>query len=113
MNLRVVYLAAAGAALALVTALPSGAAPAHPTRSKAGWKSPEEAWEKTCARCHITGVGPELRGRALPPEYINAVVRNGMRAMPAFPHSMLDDATLNGVARIVSKSKLAKPATSR
>ncbi len=110
MSLRVIHLAAA---IALVGALPASAAPTQPTRSKAGWKSPEEAWDKTCARCHTTGVGPELRGRELPPEYVQLVVRNGMLAMPAFPHSMLDDATLDGVARFVSKSKLAKPATSR
>jgi mono/diheme cytochrome c family protein len=88
---------------------PALSMPAHASPD-GRWTSPQEAYEKTCARCHMSGVGPELRGRALPPDYIRSVVRQGLLAMPAFPHSALDDATLEGVARLVSKSTLPKAA---
>lgn len=108
---------AASAVLSLSLALPAGAEPstasAPAPRTAGHWPSPQVLWEKTCARCHTTGVGPELRGRALPPEYVTSVVRNGMMAMPAFPHTSIDDASLEGVARLVSTSKLPKPAAKR
>lgn len=113
MIVRTFPLVAASVVLAAALALPVGAAPTPAATPAGRWKSPQEAWEKTCSRCHLTGVGPELRGRALPPEYIQQVVRNGMLAMPAFPHSAIDDATLNGVARLVSTSKMPKPAAKR
>ena len=113
MIVRLFPLVAASAVLATVLVLPAGAAPTPPAKPSSQWKSPQEAWEKTCSRCHLTGVGPELRGRALPPEYIRTVVRNGMLAMPAFPHSAIDDATLDGVARLVYTSRMPKPAAKR
>lgn len=114
MNARNLPLLAAGAALLAALALPAGAAPTAPAATPSGqWPSPQVLWDKTCGQCHLTGVGPELRGRALPPEYIRSVVRNGMLAMPAFPHSAIDDASLDGVARLVSTSKLPKPAAKR
>ncbi|HZU65240.1 MAG TPA: cytochrome c [Novosphingobium sp.] len=97
-----------GGVLAAVLAGPAATpAQASPTGV---WTSPQEAYDKICARCHLSGVGPELRGRALPPEYIKLIVRSGRLAMPAFPHSSIDDATLDGVARLVSAQKLPKPA---
>ncbi len=115
MNPRILPLVPVGAALLAVLAASAGAAPPTPARQTPSgqWASPQVAWEKTCARCHTTGVGPELRGRALPPEYITSVVRNGMLAMPAFPHTAIDDASLESVARFVSTSKLPKPAAKR
>lgn len=61
-------------------------------------------YRKVCAQCHHTNVGPELRGRHLPPEYVSFIVRNGFRAMPAFPHSALDDDTLNRIAAMIQAS---------
>ncbi|MBF9153091.1 c-type cytochrome [Novosphingobium jiangmenense] len=116
MKLRILPVAAnVGAAILAALTLPASAAPEAPAlRAPAGkWPTPQVLWEKTCARCHTTGVGPELRGRALPPEYVASVVRNGMMAMPAFPHTSIDDASLDGVARLVSTSKLPKPAAKR
>ncbi len=96
-----------GVALAQSRPAEASAKPApHPTPVPA-----EITWQKTCSRCHTTGVGPELRGRDLPPEYITAIVRNGFLAMPAFPHSALDDASLQAVATMVSKSKAPSGAT--
>lgn len=70
------------------------------------WQSGEQAWEQVCARCHTTGVGPELRGRELPSDYVISIVRMGFLAMPAFPHSHIDDATLSEVAAMIEGSAL-------
>ncbi|HZV58278.1 MAG TPA: cytochrome c [Sphingobium sp.] len=64
-------------------------------------------YQQVCMACHAAGVGPELRGRELPVEAVKMFVRNGSRGMPAFPQSMIDDATLDAVARLVSTSKAA------
>jgi 4-cresol dehydrogenase (hydroxylating) cytochrome subunit len=114
MNPRHFTLLAAGAAVCAAIALPAVAETA-PRAANPSAQSPsaQVLWEKTCSRCHLTGVGPELRGRALPPEYIRTVVRNGVLAMPAFPHSAIDDASLDAVARFVSASKLPKSAAKR
>lgn len=101
MNIRPVLLAA------LISLGTASSAFASPTGV---WRGSTEAWEKVCARCHLSGVGPELRGRQLPPDYIKQVVRHGFLAMPAFPHGAIDDATLDGVALYVSKSRLNAPA---
>ncbi|NMG44273.1 4-cresol dehydrogenase, partial [Aromatoleum toluvorans] len=61
-----------------------------------------QVYEKVCRYCHEANVGPVLKGRALPEEYIRRVVRLGNRAMPAFRPSEIDDATLADVARRVS-----------
>ena len=58
------------------------------------WKSGENVYQKICGHCHEAKVGPVITGRQLPPEYITAVVRNGFRAMPAFPASFIDDKAL-------------------
>lgn len=64
-------------------------------------------FQQTCLSCHATGVGPVITGRNLPPDVVKAFVRNGSRAMPAFPHTMIDDATLDGIAKLVSESTAA------
>jgi mono/diheme cytochrome c family protein len=70
-------------------------------------------FQQTCMACHATGVGPVITGRGLPPEAIKLFVRNGNRAMPAFTEAMIDNETLDRVARMVSESKAPtpKPAT--
>jgi 4-cresol dehydrogenase (hydroxylating) cytochrome subunit len=95
----------AAAALTGPLATPAAASP------NGNWATPQEAYDKVCSRCHLSGVGPELRGRALPVDYIKLIVRNGHLAMPAFPHSSINDATLEGVARLVSAQKLPQPPT--
>lgn len=70
--------------------------------SSGKWKSPQEAYEKVCAYCHDTNIGPVLTGRNLPPEYILTMVRMGNRAMPAFRPTELDDQLLAGVARYIA-----------
>jgi mono/diheme cytochrome c family protein len=57
-----------------------------------------------CGYCHEANVGPVITGRNLMPEYIQAIVRNGNRAMPAFRESEINDAALAGVVKLVSTS---------
>ena len=69
-----------------------------------------KAYEAICRHCHEVGVGPELRGRQLPPVYTNLFVRRGMRAMPSFPRSFIDDATLQQLGEFIQGSTMP-PAT--
>lgn len=75
------------------------------------WKSGENVYAKVCGHCHEGQVGPQIKGRQLPPAYISAVVRNGFRAMPAFPASFIDDNALQQVGDYLQKSSAppAKP----
>ena len=75
------------------------------------WKDGAHLFEKVCGRCHEHGVGPVIKGRNLPPQYISAIVRNGFRAMPAFPASYIDDKSLQAVGEYIQKSPApaAKP----
>lgn len=75
------------------------------------WKGGENVYAKVCGHCHENQVGPQLKGRQLPPQYISAIVRNGFRAMPAFPASFIDDASLQQVGEYLSKTPapVAKP----
>ena len=75
------------------------------------WKGGANVYEKVCGRCHETGIGPELKGRQLPSPYIVAVARNGLRAMPAWPASFIDDKALQQVADYISQAPApaAKP----
>ena len=72
--------------------------------AQAAWRDGGEVYEKVCRYCHEANVGPVLKGRALPAEYIQRVVRQGNRAMPAFRSSEIDDSTLADVARRISTS---------
>lgn len=68
------------------------------------WQSSQEVYDKVCGYCHEANVGPVITGRNLMPEYIQAIVRNGNRAMPAFRESEINDAELAGVVKLVSTS---------
>lgn len=48
-------------------------------------------YAKICGHCHETGVGPQIRHRNLPPEYVKFIVRNGRGAMPTFRSAEFDD----------------------
>ncbi len=68
--------------------------------------SGQDAFEKTCARCHYDGentVGPDLfRSDAeYDPDIIIFFARNGSGPMPAFTESMIDNATLEDLAAFV------------
>lgn len=68
------------------------------------------AYQNTCFYCHDAGqVGPEIKGRNLPEEYIIVVARNGLKAMPAFPYSHIDEESMALIAKYISES----PATDK
>jgi mono/diheme cytochrome c family protein len=68
------------------------------------WKDGAQVYAKVCGYCHEAQVGPTIRGRALPALYIRSVVRNGLRAMPAFRATEIDDASLEKLADYISKN---------
>lgn len=80
-------------------AAPSSAIPADGVR----------VYDKVCRYCHETGVGPVLKGRQLPPEYVQRVVRLGNRAMPSFRATEIDDANLAEVAKLIASSTAGAP----
>lgn len=69
------------------------------------WKGGEDVYQKVCGYCHETNgvIGPALAGRSLPPAYIRIRVREGFRAMPAFPASFIDDISLQQVGEYIQQ----------
>jgi len=97
-----------GFMLAIVIAIAAGtmtkaalAAPPAPSGAFV-WKDGPEVYAKVCGYCHDQGVGPVIRGRALPPVYTRNVVRKGSRAMPAFRIAEIDDESLTKLAEYIS-----------
>jgi mono/diheme cytochrome c family protein len=86
-------------------------APAAPGAPATGssWQSGAQVYAKVCHYCHDAGVGPVLLGRQLPPEYVQLMVRRGLRAMPAFPASFIDDAALADLGRHIQQSAPPSP----
>lgn len=77
-------------------------------------RSAEQVWADTCHFCHDNGIGPALLGRQLPVELNKIFVRNGLRQMPAFRVSEIDDGELDALAKWINqqpapKSKQVKP----
>ncbi len=68
-----------------------------------------QVYDKVCRYCHETGVGPVIKGRQLPPEYVQRIVRLGNRAMPSFRATEIDDASLADVARRIASSTANAP----
>ncbi len=65
----------------------------------------QETYEYVCALCHEVGTGPDLMGRKLPAAFVTYIVRHGQKAMPAFPYSHYDEATILEVAKYIENSK--------
>ncbi len=102
-------------ALIMVGAVTSGlvagvtwAAPKEAPAPAFTWTDGGEIYAKVCALCHDTSTGPVILGRGHDPLYIRLIVRNGMRAMPAFRASEIDDASLEKLSEYVSKTAAAK-----
>jgi mono/diheme cytochrome c family protein len=87
-------------AAALLAALPT----LVQAQAAGEWRSPQHIFQQTCAFCHTTGVGPELRGRQLPPEYVSYVMLNGLRAMPAFRPTDFSPAEVAAMAKMLNES---------
>ena len=82
--------------------LPLGASAEAPPSATP--RSAEKVYASTCGYCHGRNVGPVILGRGLPVPAIEAMVRNGLNAMPAFRPSEISDAELAAVAAWVSAS---------
>ncbi len=67
-------------------------------------RPPEKIYATNCAYCHGHNVGPIIRGRKLPPELIDYMVRNGNGAMPAFRPTEITPTELAALAKWVSRS---------
>ncbi len=61
-------------------------------------RAPATIYAKTCGYCHGHNVGPIILGRALPPEFVTMMVRNGRGAMPAFRPTEITGAELAALA---------------
>ncbi|KQK61075.1 hypothetical protein AOX61_10345 [Pseudomonas aeruginosa] len=85
-----------------VLVLAAMALPAHAQRNA------EHVWKDTCAYCHETRIGPELRGRQLPAEMIQAFARYGVRQMPAFRESEISDPELLELGQWLSRQPAPK-----
>ncbi len=77
------------------------------------WRDAQQMYAQTCAYCHGAGVAVELRGSGLPREYIAAVIRNGLRAMPAFRPSDFNDADIAALVEMITTSPAPAPPTSQ
>jgi 4-cresol dehydrogenase (hydroxylating) cytochrome subunit len=95
---------AASIALPLLVVIPFVASAAGDGK----WHGGADIYSKVCGYCHQVGVGPVIKGRQLPPEYIEMVVRHGFQGMPAFPASFIDDQSLQDIANYVSQSPATK-----
>ncbi len=98
--LAAAVLCAAGSATAL-----EGAA-AGRLDDRRMFRSGQDAFAKTCARCHTgreDAVGPNLFLMEYDPDTIKFFARHGQGPMPAFTQSMIDDATLDELAAYVAE----------
>lgn len=88
-----------------VVAIVSLVATSAQADESAKWKNGAQVYQKTCSYCHDTGIGPVIKGRELPIDYVKQVVRNGLQAMPAFRVSEFDDMLLADLANIINSSR--------
>ena len=94
----------APAAALAVGLLSCGAATDALAQAAGQWKDAQHVYAKVCSNCHETGVGPVIKGRGLESDYYQHVVRHGLRAMPAFRPTDVDDAALRQVAEMLAAS---------
>lgn len=95
--------AALWVALIVGSAAPIGGGEAF-AQAAGQWRDAQHVYSKICANCHEIGVGPVIKGRNLDPDYYQSVVRHGMRAMPAFRPTDVEDSMLRQLAEMLSKS---------
>lgn len=68
------------------------------------WASGKYLYDNLCGHCHApeVGVGTSITGRGLPVAFVEAIVRNGFNAMPAFPASYIDDESIAKVTEYIA-----------
>lgn len=89
--------------LVIVLSIAMGSSSAFPAGDGV-WRGGADVYSKTCTYCHDVGVGPEIKGRQLPPEIIAQIVREGLIEMPAFSESFIDSKSLQDLATYISQS---------
>lgn len=67
-------------------------------------RAPERIYATNCGYCHGRNVGPVIRGRSLPSEFVSVMVRHGRGAMPAFRPTEISSAELDALAHWISAS---------
>ncbi|MCC6917503.1 cytochrome c [Nitrosomonas sp.] len=72
------------------------------------WSGGRNVYDTICQHCHETGVGPVIKGRQLPVEYITHVVRHGFRAMPAFPEPYISNEDLKSLGQYIQQTTSEK-----
>jgi len=102
---RLLALSAAVVAPTVFGAAGLAAAPSRTPVQAAPARPPEKIYRSTCGYCHGAHVGPIIRGRSLPPEFVSQMVRTGPNAMPAFRPTEISDAELTSLAQWINKSK--------
>ncbi len=95
----------AAIALGLAAMLSMTALRAAQASDAAPPRAPDTIYAKTCGYCHGHNVGPVIRGRALPAEAIEMIVRHGQGAMPAFKPTEISPAELSALAKWIAASK--------
>lgn len=89
---------------AAITSLMASSLMLSAAYSEEAYPKGAETYQKICALCHEVGTGPDLKGRKLPATFIVHIARNGLQAMPAFPYSHIDEATLLETAKYIENS---------
>lgn len=97
MALMLVCGVAGSAGAALAAAKASAPAPSG--------RPPERVYAVTCGYCHGHNVGPIILGRGIPAATVQAMVRGGRGAMPAFRPTEITNAELASLSRWIEKSK--------
>ena len=102
------YIAVLLIACAAGYAVPTWAQPQPITTSSSGdaklATGPEGTYSRTCGYCHGSNVGPVILGLNIAPEAIQAVVRSGMGAMPAFRPTEISDQELAELSQWIAHS---------
>jgi mono/diheme cytochrome c family protein len=93
------------AALAALLALLAGQTPGALAQTAPQISKGQQFFQKVCAKCHETGIGPVITGRGLPEATYVYMARHGQNAMPAFRVTDIDDATLQELAKYLSATK--------
>ena len=68
-------------------------------------RQPAAIYATVCGYCHGANVGPIILGRHIPAGTIEATVRSGPNAMPAFRPTEITDSELHSLARWIEASK--------
>lgn len=94
-------------ALVLVLVPAMAASTAGAADDRPGPRSPERLYREVCARCHEARIGPPLLGRGWHPLAVEAMVRGGRRAMPAFRESEISRAELTALSAFLQTAPAA------